>query len=236
MDCKEALRLIIEKGWLKEIPLNEIPLPAYGYTKAETKEISKEISKLVSFLTEFIDKDFNIESTSCCNCEEALELIIKNNLFGDIVVATTDSLENAELIDFIQRFKENLKIKIASSKPIVYTIDLESFEIKKDDFGFSSIRGRTIPKIRHINVGKRKGKKLVCVVFEDGSHVIKECHQEDEFDINVGVALCLVEKYYSTANQFHKLVNKKLTGSSKEILMKWKEDDKTRATSKRSTK
>lgn len=91
-------------------------------------------------------------------------------------------------------------------------------------------------QIRHINVGERKGKKLVCVVFKDGTHIIKECQKEDEFDINVGVALCLMEKLYSSNTQFHKLVKNKLTDKSKELLEKWEKDDKTRATNTRSAK
>lgn len=218
MNCEEVLRLIIKKGWLKEICLND-----YGYTKAKTKKIAK----LVSFLTEF---NSGHTTTPYCNCEEALKLILNNNLFKDIVVTTVDSLEDTELADYLKNFRENLNlknnIKFASSKPAAWTIDTESFEVKKDNFGFTSIKGRTIPKIRHINVGERKGKKLVCVVFEDGSHIIKECHSEDEFDINIGVALCLVEKYYSTANQFHKLVKRKLTEKSKKTLENWKKANK----------
>ena len=90
--------------------------------------------------------------------------------------------------------------------------------------------------IRHISIGERKGKKVVCVVFKDGSHIIKECQKEDDFDINVGVALCLMEKMYSSNNKFHKLIKSKLTDRSKELLEKWKQDDKTRTTSKRTTK
>lgn len=218
MNCREALRLIIKKGWLKEICLND-----YGYTKAKTKEIAK----LVSFLTEFNNGHI---TTPYCDCEEALKLIINNNLFKDVVITTADSLEDVELTDYLKNFRESLNfknnIKFASSKPATCTIDTENFEVKKDNFGFSPVKGRTIPKIRHINIGERKDKKLVCVVFEDGSHIIKECHPEDEFDINVGVALCLVEKYYSTTNQFHKLVKRKLTEKSKEALQNWKKANK----------
>lgn len=218
MNCKEALRLIIKKGWLKEIRLND-----YSYTKAKTNEIAK----LVSFLTEF-NKDYT--TTPYCDCEEALKLIINNNLFKGIVVTTANSLEDTELADYLKNFRESLNlknnVKFVSSKSAACTIDTESFEVKKDNFGFISIKSRTIPKIRHIDVGERKGKKLVCVVFEDDSHIIKECHPEDEFDINVGVALCLVEKYYSTTNQFHKLVKRKLTEKSKETLENWKKANK----------
>lgn len=225
MNCEEALRLIIKKGWLKEICLNH-----YSYNYSYTKAKAEEIAKLAFFLREFNNGH---TATPYCDCEEALKLIINNNLFKDMVITTTDSLEDTELTNFIKEFKQILEnnvkfnnIKFANSKPTSYIVDTESYGIKKDVFGFTSVKGRTIPKIRHINVGERKGKKLVCVVFEDGSHIIKECHPEDEFDINVGVALCLVEKYYSTTNQFHKLVKRKLTEKSKETLESWKKVNK----------
>lgn len=251
MNCKEALRLIIKKGWLKPITL-DVSITS-TCTKANTKE-ENEIAKLVAFLVEF---NKGRESTPYCDCKEALRLLFKFNLFKEMVVTTTDSLEDVELTNFLREFRNNVDLKDSvklNSKDITfYTIkekpnlnysfkdmkdknvakngfnwiaDEEEFELRKDLLGLTSIKGRTIPKIRHINVGERKGKKLVCVVFEDGSHIIKECHPEDEFDINVGVALCLAEKYYSTTNQFHKLVKRKLAEKSKETLENWKKANK----------
>ena len=92
----------------------------------------------------------------------------------------------------------------------------------------------TLQNVKSINVGEKGGKKLVCVVFEDGSHIIKKCHKEDDFDINVGVALCLVEKYFGSKNKFHKFIKSRLTEKSKLKLEEWKEDDKTGENSSRS--
>lgn len=125
---------------------------------------------------------------------------------------TSDSFSEAtELIELLQFFtskKWNWNGKFISKVKTKYT---NAYELKE------------MPKIKHINVGERKGKKLVCVIFEDGSHILKECDKQDDFDIYVGVALCLAEKYYSSNTQFKKLVQKKLTESSKETLEKWKE-------------
>ena len=138
MNCKDALRLIIEKGWLKPINLS---------ISTNTKEKTDEIAKLVSFLIEF-NKGYT--STPYCDCEEALKLIIKNNLFKDIVVTTANSLEDTELADYLKNFRESLNlknnIKFASSKPATCTIDTESFEVKKDNFGFISIKSRQFQK------------------------------------------------------------------------------------------
>ena len=45
----------------------------------------------------------------------------------------------------------------------------------------------------------------------------------EAFNIYVGAALYLAEKYYSSNTKFKKLVQKKLTESSKETLEKQKE-------------
>ena len=66
------------------------------------------------------------------------------------------------------------------------------------------------PTVRHISEGMRGDKHVVCVVFDDGSHVIKECLPEDTYDLNIGVALCLAEKLIGSTTQFHKLVKNKL--------------------------
>ena len=95
-------------------------------------------------------------------------------------------------------------------------------------------RGSITSEIRHVNVGEKNGRKLVCVVFQDGSHIIKECNEQDSFDVNVGVALCLVKKRCSNT-QFHKLIQNKLTCKSKELLKKWGENDKTETNNKKST-
>lgn len=68
----------------------------------------------------------------------------------------------------------------------------------------------TVPRIRHIVEGMRGNNHVVTVVFEDGSHILKECSPEDNYDLNVGVALCLADKLLGSTSQFHKEVKRKL--------------------------
>lgn len=87
----------------------------------------------------------------------------------------------------------------------------QDFYFYKDDIGVVHIgEGHAIPRIRHIIEGMRGNKHVVTVVFEDGSHILKECLPEDKYDLNVGVALCLADKLMGSVTQFHKEVKRKL--------------------------
>lgn len=85
-----------------------------------------------------------------------------------------------------------------------YVMQVDGSSIKVDE-------SYTIPTIRHISEGMRGKNHVVCVVFNDGSHVIKECLPEDKYDLNVGVALCLADKLIGSTTQYHKLIKRKLT-------------------------
>ena len=60
------------------------------------------------------------------------------------------------------------------------------------------------------NVLANKDKRLITVVFEDGKHEIIKCAEQDDFDIYVGVALAIAQRYFGSKNQFHKATNKRL--------------------------
>lgn len=77
---------------------------------------------------------------------------------------------------------------------------------------------RTVKKfdeIKGISYCDTKGKEKVIVIFKDGSKVIKEMNSEDNFDLNVGVALCLADHLFGSKTQFHKEVQSKLVASKK---------------------
>lgn len=61
--------------------------------------------------------------------------------------------------------------------------------------------------IRNILVNKKK--KLVTVVFSDGNHEIIKCDKDDNFDINVGVALAIAQHAFGSKTHFHKVIAKK---------------------------
>lgn len=87
----------------------------------------------------------------------------------------------------------------------------QGFYIYKDNRGGVHVEERhATPRIRHIVEGMRGNKHVVTVVFEDGSHILKECLPEDKYDLNVGVALCIADKLLGSVTQFHKEVKRKL--------------------------
>lgn len=76
-------------------------------------------------------------------------------------------------------------------------------------------------KIKGISYCDTKGKEKVIVLFKDGSKVIKEMNSEDNFDLNVGVALCIADYLFGSKTQFHKEVQSKLVvGKKKEKVNK----------------
>lgn len=70
-------------------------------------------------------------------------------------------------------------------------------------------------KIKGISYCDKKGKEKVIVIFKDGRKVIKEMNSEDNFDLNVGVALCIADYLFGSKTQFHKEVQYKLVASKK---------------------
>lgn len=60
--------------------------------------------------------------------------------------------------------------------------------------------------IRNIDYNEEVG--LVVVVFTDGTIIKKKMCEGDNFDLNVGIALCIAEKLYGSVTQFHKEVNR----------------------------
>lgn len=56
------------------------------------------------------------------------------------------------------------------------------------------------------NLDYNSEKGIVMVAFKDGTKVIKRTVGGDAFDLNVGVALAVVERFFGTKTQFHKKV------------------------------
>lgn len=51
-------------------------------------------------------------------------------------------------------------------------------------------------------------KKIVTIVFKDGTHQIVKCSPEDSFDIEIGFALALTRKIFGSKTQTRKYINK----------------------------
>ena len=57
-------------------------------------------------------------------------------------------------------------------------------------------------------------KKVVIVKFGDGKKVVTHCHEGDEFDLLVGISLCVTKHIYKTRELLK--VAKKVEGKKRE--------------------
>lgn len=67
-----------------------------------------------------------------------------------------------------------------------------------------------MPAIKYITYCDEPGKEKVIVVFEDNTKVIKAPMAGDQFDLNVGVALCIAERMFGSKSKFHKFVKRNI--------------------------
>lgn len=74
--------------------------------------------------------------------------------------------------------------------------------------GLVAVPAKTAQILKVISDAK---KKIVVVLFTDGSKEIVKCSPEDEFDTYVGVAIAEARHKYGTSTQFHKAVDGVLT-------------------------
>lgn len=82
-----------------------------------------------------------------------------------------------------------------------------------------------------------EGKKTVAVRFKDGETIVKECHPEDHFDLNVGVALAIIKKIYKTTTNFKKYVSRKAVKvSNPPKAKKPKKEEETKPAAKKTKK
>lgn len=61
--------------------------------------------------------------------------------------------------------------------------------------------------IRSITVNEKE--KIIAVVFRDGGVEVIRCREEDDFDVNIGVALAIAQHLYGSKTRFHKEVVKR---------------------------
>ena len=66
---------------------------------------------------------------------------------------------------------------------------------------------RVYPGIKAVYPNPSKG--VVAVKFMDGEVRVATCDKEDNFDVNVGVAICIATYLYGSKKNFRKIVEKK---------------------------
>lgn len=65
-----------------------------------------------------------------------------------------------------------------------------------------------LPEVKYIAYCDKPGKEKVIVVFTDETKVVKEMVTGDHFDINVGVALCIMERMFGSKSKYHKFIKR----------------------------
>lgn len=58
------------------------------------------------------------------------------------------------------------------------------------------------------NIYVNESEKVIVVVFKDGEKQIVKCSPDDEFDIEVGVALAIARYCFGSKTQFRKFIQK----------------------------
>ena len=61
---------------------------------------------------------------------------------------------------------------------------------------------KEFPAIRHVVEGEKGGCRLVTVVFKDGTRETVKCADGDDYDVNVGAALCVAYKAFGSRTAF----------------------------------
>ena len=57
------------------------------------------------------------------------------------------------------------------------------------------------------SVTANEEKRIVTVVFKDGDVRMSKCSKEDDFDLEVGIALCVAAHMFGSKNLFKKFVD-----------------------------
>ena len=65
-------------------------------------------------------------------------------------------------------------------------------------------RAYLIDSIKSLGYNEKKG--ITVVVFKDGTVIKKKTVEGDQFDLNIGVSLCLADYLFGSSTQFHKKV------------------------------
>ena len=113
------------------------------------------------------------------------------------------------LLDALEQAARTLEVnRVESCFPGGYNIFVSPAVAKGLDAMAELQKQRKETLIRNVLVNGKK--RLVTVVFKDGTHEIVKCSKNDEFDVNIGVALAIAQHLYGSKNKFHKDVQNKV--------------------------
>lgn len=95
-------------------------------------------------------------------------------------------------------------------------------------FGFSDEEDieQESPESEIASILVNEGKRVVTVTFADGDVRMSKCSEKDEFDVKVGVALCILYHMFGSSTKASKVIERK----AKFVTKKKKEEPKVKVT------
>lgn len=119
----------------------------------------------------------------------------------------TDTMKQAIEEEIKDKIREELSKMIINAKVQIKEDSCSTSKPKYTTADFSKCLLLMVPSIRHIEYKDEPGKEQVTVIFEDLTHVTTKCASGDKFDINIGVALAVMEKMFGSKTAFRKYVS-----------------------------
>ena len=97
----------------------------------------------------------------------------------------------------------NKNQKIKYGKPFNYTPNNKLIILPKNN-AIDYILGFGSNDIKHIFINEKT--KTVYVRFQDGILQVSKCHPDEEFDLEIGVALAYARHAFGSKNKFKKMI------------------------------
>lgn len=177
----------------------------------ECDDLINEIKEAIQPTPDSTDEDL-LESIS--NTYRTINDIIENPLvisksLSDKCINDNKSREPWVLLNprkDINEIRKEFKEAVKLVEPVTTVIDSMTDITYKIIKQRGSETGMNIPNIKHVLFNETK--KVTTVIFADGSRVTSKAIPEDEFDPEIGFAMCIMKKMYGNRIRFQKQIEK----------------------------
>lgn len=113
------------------------------------------------------------------------------------------------------RYEVKDAFDMADGSKMITGLKLLSVNIEKSrDGDFTGTWPHIIPRIKSILFNEKK--KVTTIIWNDNTKTMAKCTSDDDYDEEIGVAICIAKKYYNNnQNQMRKEINKFKTRQKK---------------------
>ena len=114
------------------------------------------------------------------------------------------------------RYEVKDSFEMADGSKVITGLNLLGMSIMKlkRDKNFKGASVRIIPRIKSILFNEKK--KVTTIIWNDDTKTMAKCTSDDDYDEELGVAICIAKKYYgNNQNQMRKEINKFKTRQKK---------------------